>query len=743
MFDNKTILNKAIFYLTAILLLLPLVVWGGSAYPFIFPKVIWLQVFSPLILLVYLFLVLYNFKQYRPYFSGLALVVILFYVGIIISLVYSAGFYQSLWGRSERMLGVYQMMHYLILYLVWRSSLTIKNWFKLWQWFVGAGILVAVVSLIQVVSPKFLYNSGSDRVVGTLGNPIYVAGFCIFLLFSAAIFFYKTELRALRIFWGTGIILSFLAILATQTRGDLIGLWVGLLFLNIIVLSTNKKEFFSRKVAKYFLSFLIILPVALYGVSGFSWAKNIPVLNRLAISSLEESTGGTRLIMWQVAYDSWKERLWFGWGWENFYQAANQNYLPELLRYGHGEEWTDNAHNVIMNLLATTGLVGLVPYLLIYGILFWTLLKNYFRSESLSDRILPLFLLSFLVAHFIQNLFVFENLSSYLFFFWILAGIDIIYRQKSAGIIGLAVSTPSIWYKIFKFFLGIFKFIFLLFCCLFIYFILFRFTYIPAKADIMNARSVRLALTDFKGAIELHRQAVGIELNPYRDDIAFEFGQFILVWMDGHPDFAFSKYRSLAMEMHSFGIKAISAYLSSNPHDPRAWNILGFAYLDAYAFWQNPQYLEMAKNVYLKSLEFSPNRQTLLYGLVRTELAKNDLVAAKKYSEQALNLNKNIAESHWILALVCSYSTDDKCVYNETKEAIRLGYNLTQYDLSVIFSTFERNNQIDYIEPMIKKYLSTVVGQNFNHQLFADYVQYLKDNHRQEEAGFVSRKLNQ
>ncbi|MCX6780220.1 MAG: O-antigen ligase family protein [Candidatus Magasanikbacteria bacterium] len=746
MFDNKTILNKVIFYFTAILLLLPLVVWGGSAYPFIFPKAVWLQTLSPLILLAYIFLVSYNFKRYKPYFSWLALAVVLFYGAMVVSLFWSTSFYQSLWSRSERMLGVFQMLHYLALFLVWRSVFTIKDWFKLWQWFVGVGAIVTIVSFIQTISPQFLYNTGSNRVVGTLGNPIYVAGFCIFLLFSAAVFFYQTESKTAKFFWGAQIAFNFVAIFITKTRGDVIGLWAGLLFLSTALLLTKvtkEKPIFSRKAVKYFLFVLIILPLALYVLSSFSWVKNIPILDRLAISSLEESTGGTRLIMWKMAFNSWKQRPWFGWGWDNFYQAANQNYLPQLLRYGHGEEWTDNAHNIVMNLFATTGLFGLLAYLLIYGIFGWVLLKNYLKSESWSNKVLPLFLMSFLVAHFVQNLFVFENLSSYLCFFWILAGVDIAYRRQTDSRMGLsAVMVSGILYKVSMIFFEIFKFIILSVFCLATCLLLYRFTYIPAKADIINAQSIRLAFTDFKGAIELHRKAVGININPYRGDIAFEFGQFILVWMNGHQDFAFSKYRGLAMDMHSFGIKAVSAYLGNYPDDPRAWNILGFAYLDGYSFWQNPEYLKMAESSYFKSLKFSPERQTLIYGLVHVELAKNDLVTAKKYSELALNLNKNIAESHWIVALVCSYEGGQKCVYDETKEAIKLRYKLTQYELSVVFSAFKQNNDVAYIEPMIMSELSKVNGQNYNHQLFGDYIKYLKDNNRNGEAEVISKKLN-
>lgn len=744
MLEKKPIFSRIIFYLTAVLMFLPLIVWGGSSYPFIYPKVIWLQALSSVIFLVYLFLVFYNFRQYRPNFSWLGLAVVLFYGAMVASLFFGNDFNRILWSRSERMLGIFQMVHYLLLFLVWRSVFSRKDWRQLWQWFVGIGGVASIVSLVQVVAPQFLYNIGAARVAGTLGNPIYVAGFCLFLLFSAAIFFYESESKIVKIFWAGHMTISILALLATKTRGDFVGLWAGLIFLSVVILFTKSKQIFSTKVAKYTLLVLVVLPLALYGISHFSWSKNIPILNRFFISSVEESTSGTRLIMWKMAYVSWQQKPWLGWGWDNFYQAANQNYLPELLRYGHGEEWTDNAHNVVMNLLATVGVVGLFFYLAIYGVLFLVLGKNYSKSVNDSDKILPLILMSFLVAHFVQNLFVFENLSSYLFFFWILAGLDIMNMSKSTGnFVAPVVSSSGILRKVSKVILEIFKVIVLLLCCLFVYVTLYRFTYIPAKADIISAQAVRLAFTDFQGAINMHRQAVGVKLNPYQGDIAFEFGQFILVWMDGHPDFASSKYRGLAMDMYAFGIKAISAYLSNHPDDPRAWNLLGLAYLDGYPFWQDLKYLDMAENVYLKSLEYSPKRQTLLFGLVRTELAKNKMPEAKKYSQQALDLDKNIGESHWLVALVCVKDSQGECGYTETKEAIKFGYNLTQQELSLVFATFKQHNDIGHIEPIIQSYLSKVNSQNYNHQLFSDYIQYLKDNKRDTEAQNISLKLNQ
>jgi hypothetical protein len=61
---------------------------------------------------------------------------------------------------------------------MWRTALRV---------FLVAGTLVMLVGMLQVLKPDFLLNQGDKRIIGTLGNAIYMGGYGLFLMFACAL----------------------------------------------------------------------------------------------------------------------------------------------------------------------------------------------------------------------------------------------------------------------------------------------------------------------------------------------------------------------------------------------------------------------------------------------------------------------------------------------------------------------------------------------------------------------------
>lgn len=721
--------KKFIQVLTFLLFFAPLVIFSHSTYPFIYYKAFWIETITQIILVVYLLSLFYYWRFFRPRFTLLGAGVIFFYIVIVVSSLLSDNLTRSLWSREERMTGLVLMLHYFALFVVWRSVFSKETWLKFWMYFTLILNAVTVIGLVQVFKPSLFLNLGSDRVASTLGNPIFLAGLATFIFFSSLFFIVQSKLR-MRYWWVASALISFVALLATQTRGDLIGWWVGVVILLIsvlIVFSKAKNKWWKTGVA--FLAFMILAPLLLIFLRNTVVIKSVPALYRLASTPLEASTGGTRLIMWQTAFSSWRERPWLGWGWENFYDAANKHYNPSLLKYGHHEEWTDNAHNVVLNTLATTGFLGLLAYLGIYGLAFFVLIRSGVVRGS-NDKILAIIFGSFLVSHFVRNLFVFEDISSYLTFFWILAGIDISFNWKSLKSVGVVSRreqserffSPSKKYFIYpaKFLRGI-LFIVLILGTLFTF---YRVVYIPAKADHIAVSALKKSMTDFSSALELHREAIKIKENPYRADIAFDFSQFIFTWMSGHRDFAFSDYRELAEEMFNISDKAMKAFLSSYPNDPRGSMVLARSYLDGYEFWQNLSYLEQAETQYAEAIKYSPRRQTLLYGLIETKRMRGKYDEALTLAHEAINLESTIGESYWVAAKVYNDKKEIDQAYLFSKKAYGYGYNFNVQDLVVAFPLFVTKGEGDLLADGVDSALRSSARPNS--VLLNYYVQYLE-----------------
>jgi Flp pilus assembly protein TadD len=87
--------------------------------------------------------------------------------------------------------------------------------------------------------------------------------------------------------------------------------------------------------------------------------------------------------------------------------------------YGQ-EPWFDRSHNVFFDWLVAGGILGLLSYLSLFAIALYLIFKV--RGDlSAKERVL---LLGALVTYFVHNTLVFDNLTSYLLFFMLLAFIS-------------------------------------------------------------------------------------------------------------------------------------------------------------------------------------------------------------------------------------------------------------------------------------------------------------------------------
>jgi tetratricopeptide (TPR) repeat protein len=147
-------------------------------------------------------------------------------------------------------------------------------------------------------------------------------------------------------------------------------------------------------------------------------------------------------MIWDMAWQGFQERPLLGWGPENFTYVFSKYYNPAMYDQ---EPWFDRAHNVFLDWVISAGILGLGAYLLLFATTLYYLMRSTgaFIGESFLQKIKSLFsrdkdkgllsvlvLVGFLVAYFTQNIFVFDNLSSLILFFSLLAYIHARYAQE-------------------------------------------------------------------------------------------------------------------------------------------------------------------------------------------------------------------------------------------------------------------------------------------------------------------------
>jgi O-antigen ligase len=105
-----------------------------------------------------------------------------------------------------------------------------------------------------------------------------------------------------------------------------------------------------------------------------------------------------RLAHWQSALDVWRDHPWLGVGFGNYAAAYAQYALPKWpMPLGH-------AHNYYLNVAAETGLLGLVAYICLWGIVFWYLWRVLRVTPDPRTRALALGALGMLVHVSVHNI---------------------------------------------------------------------------------------------------------------------------------------------------------------------------------------------------------------------------------------------------------------------------------------------------------------------------------------------------
>jgi O-antigen ligase len=499
---------------------IPLVVLPSSyIFPFIVPKILLFRSVSLLMLGGYILLLFSNWQEYKMRLTPLNLAVGLFFISFGVSTFVGVDWYHSFWDNHERMLGLFTMFHFIAYYCIVGSVVKEwKEWRSLLRIFLLAGSLVMFIGFLQKINPDLLLNRGADRVSATLGNAIYFSGYGMFLFFIGLLLFLKEEVAGWKYFAATGGVLGFLGIFWGGTRGTLLGLGVSLLVFGLSYIATFKGNKKFRNAVALILVAGVLFSASLVIFRQNSFVKNIPGVNRLVSTDFTiKNSKVPRVMAWGIAIDAWKERPVFGWGPNNFYFAFNKYYRPEFLESGWGETWFDNAHNIVMNTLAVQGTAGIIIYFGLFSAVFYSLILAY-RKRTIDQHLLAVGL-AFAVGHFVHNITVFEDPTSYLYFFFFLAMLnqltinkDFTLNSSAAPLADKKQRAPG---RNISAGLAVFA-------GLFVLLLIYSTNINPSRANQKTLDSIKAMYTNPSEAIRLYKEAVAIA-SPHVDDIRNDF----------------------------------------------------------------------------------------------------------------------------------------------------------------------------------------------------------------------------
>jgi tetratricopeptide (TPR) repeat protein/O-antigen ligase len=416
--------------------LLPFVVFyvaGSLFFPFITGKNFYFRIVVEIMAASWLSLAII-LPQYRPRKNWALAAFAAFVLIMAIADAQGANPFKSFWSNFERMDGWVTLAHLLIYLTVVVSVLnTEKLWRRLFQLSLILSVIIGFKGVSQLLGWSAIGQGGTTgleaRLDATFGNAIYLAVYDLFHVFIAALLWAQEwhERRPgkrtwISICYGFVILFDTFILLFTGTRGTTLGLIGGGMLAGVIYVSRAENTRGIRNYVFGALAVLVVISGTLYAARDTSFVNNIGFLTRLAHISVNDPTVQSRFLNVGMAWKGVQERPLLGWGQENYAIVFDKYYDPRMY---NAEPWFDRVHNSFFDWFVAGGILGIASYLAIFGALLWYLWTS--RGFKLYESVI---LIGLFVGYFFHNLFVFDNVSSYILFATMLG--YVIWRESEA-----------------------------------------------------------------------------------------------------------------------------------------------------------------------------------------------------------------------------------------------------------------------------------------------------------------------
>lgn len=404
------------------ILFIPFVISETQLFPFISGKGFDFRILVELLGAVWLIGMFYD-SSLRPKASWITTSVLVFGGVVIAADLFGVSPYKSFWSNFERMDGLVSLLHLFAYFFIAGAVLNTRS---RWKLFFNTSVLSSVAmscyAFLQLAG-KITINQGGVRIDGTFGNATYLAVFMLFNFFITLLLMawmqrdQRSTMKPLWYAWySLALIFQLISLYHTATRGAILGLVGGLVLTALIVAIFGKKESsFSnaRKISVGVLIAMLLVTGGFFAIRKTQFVLTSPTLSRFSSLSVNEINKQGRRYVWPMAVKGFMEKPILGWGQENFNYVFNKYYDPRMYNQ---EPWFDRAHNIVLDWLVAGGALGLLSYLGMFAALLYLLWKN--NSLSLVEKSI---IVGLTAAYFFQNLFVFDNLISYVYFFSLLA----------------------------------------------------------------------------------------------------------------------------------------------------------------------------------------------------------------------------------------------------------------------------------------------------------------------------------
>lgn len=614
-------------------------------FPYITGKQIYFNVLTEILFIFWLGLII-KYPEFRPKKSLITIGLACFLAVILLSSIFGVDFNLSFWGDIERMLGVFSVAHFLIFYLI---IITVFRAPSDWR-------MLLIISILSAVAVS-LYGLIKHIPFSTIGNTAYISGYVIFNIYFALILLFTEKNWGIRSFCLAGTAIMLLTFKIANTSGAYVGLGVSIivLFFLYAIFSKNKK---IKIISLAALIALIAMVGIIFTNKESNFVKNNKYLNNLThILSSNKATFQTRLISWKAAAKDFIHHPILGTGYGNFAIIFDKHFDPKFYNYTRSETYFDRAHNNLIDIASTSGILGLLAYLSIFVAVGYYLIKNFKNKNIELNKFILLTCL--FIAYFIQNLAVFDSLVTYIS---LMVGLGYIYWLSK---------TPVISNKDVK--KSYFNETSFLIISLIVLIIMYQF----------NIKPLKMLKQTINGHIAFKQQGFAAGMETYKKALSYNTvldrdSRNALVRLISENASSLNNIESTkAFDILDYGIELAEKNIQYNPEDSLAQMQLALIANTGAQYSKSVKntekfnyYSDQALKAIDQSIKSSPERITIYFQKAQIYLIRGENEKAISTLKYAISLNEDYYDSTCQLAEVYlttnqqvdGYKIMDKCI---------------------------------------------------------------------------------
>ncbi len=661
--------------------LVPLIIFSQYISPFHFGKVIVFRSLIEIMAVLYIFLV-WNDRSYRPRPDIFFWAIFAFAIAYSITTFTGVDVYQSFWGTLERMGGMWSFWHYVVFYLIMVSILrTGQDWYTFLKVTVLVGVVSAFYGFGQRTNLDFFIGSGNrERIFGTIGNAALFAGYQIFNVFLSVILGLIATKKKERNFFLICAGIMSVAVLLTAVRGSIAGLILGLLLFALLYFyRTNSKQ--AKKLFIWSSLVLVVLVGLALALKNTSFVQDSPYFRRVTDFSVSSYTVQTRTWAWKAGLTGWSEnseRIIFGWGPENFDVPFSKYFNPLFFRGPGSETLFDRAHNMFVEILVTTGLLGFLTYLGIFIVMFremWRL------SEKPEYRVPALALIGATLAYIIHNSFIFDTSANFIVFFTLLGFMSFMVRGTQNNIQpDRRYTSPAL------------KSVVAAVLLVLVGFLIYETNIVEAKANYAATRGIVYGWQgDFNSATQSFQTSI-----DYATFGKFEernrFAQYLIEYSADNKvtdENVRNVYKTAIADVQK-NIDEFPVEYLSYLYNARLNIILGKES-------SKSPYNDEALNLVMRALKISPTFVRSYYELGQVYINKGDLPKAADAFQKALDLNPDVSLSYWYLGVVKLQQGDAGGALVYLTQALDKGYLPAENEYQNLVGLYAKTNDYKHL----------------------------------------------